>query len=92
MRAYAVEGEFTVEGRVFARADGSESKTLTFPVVTRTGTKVHLASGGSSVTHCGHWLKTRTENYMIEAEVTCERCIENPTWGRWKAARAEVQA
>lgn len=49
---------------------------------TRTGTKVHIASPGSSVTHCGHWMKYQAGRYRVPAAklnpaVLCERCAPN---------------
>lgn len=42
---------------------------------TRTGTRVHLAPRGSSVTACGVWLRTSAGNYLTEQEITCEKCM-----------------
>lgn len=33
---------------------------------TKTGKKLHKAYAGSSVTHCGHWLKVSAIHYQVE--------------------------
>ena len=48
---------------------------------TRTGRKAHIASPTSSVTCCGHWLKTSASNYRLAAHQVagrevCERCAQ----------------
>lgn len=46
---------------------------------TRTGKRVHIASPGSSVTLCGHWLKfDSAANRMrrVDPAHVCERCEE----------------
>lgn len=46
---------------------------------TRTGKKVHKGSAGSSVTHCGHWLKVNGERMRVNPSQVhsanlCEHC------------------
>jgi hypothetical protein len=48
-------------------------------VRTKTGKKIHLASAGSSVCRCGHWLKTSSRNrevspQRVESQHLCENC------------------
>jgi hypothetical protein len=48
-------------------------------VRTRTGTKVHKGSPGSSVTNCGVWLRTNGSRYkvipaMVNSANLCEKC------------------
>lgn len=46
----------------------------TITCTTRTGSKVHLASPTSTVTHCGIWLKVSSSSYAIDAPATCAHC------------------
>jgi hypothetical protein len=44
-------------------------------VTTRYGNETHIAYIGSSVTHCGCWMKvTSLSRATRKAEVTCEKC------------------
>jgi len=58
----------------------------TVAVVTRSGRKVHAAHAGSSVTHCGHWLRTQATGYRVRVGLVeqagmplCERCFRDAT-------------
>jgi hypothetical protein len=44
-----------------------------YPIMARTGTKVHLNSVGSSVTVCGWW--HRGHDREVARAVTCEKCL-----------------
>jgi len=57
----------------------------------RTGHKLHLAYTGSSVLHCGHWLKTSAVHFKVDVynattleqrinsrALLCEKCFPDP--------------
>lgn len=44
-------------------------------VVTRSGSKVHVGSPGSSVTACGVWLRADARHFETERAVTCVKCL-----------------
>lgn len=60
--------------------------TDTIACATRSGRKVHAAHAGSSVTHCGVWLRVGASAYRVRlAQVEtweyalCEKCFRDAT-------------
>jgi len=56
------------------------------PCRTKTGSKVHLAHPGASVTFCGHWLRFQAEQTRVHGPIRessrCEKC-----WGKMEEER-----
>jgi hypothetical protein len=45
----------------------------------KTGTKIHLATPGSSGSWCGHWFKWDVKYYKVDSStpITCDKCREH---------------
>jgi hypothetical protein len=56
-----------------------------YPIMARTGTRVHLNMRGSSVTECG-W-RHRGQDREVARKITCEKCL-----AVWPAMAEEIAA